>query len=125
MLILYKRECVMAVTIKLKNSVFDPGGPFYGVPTSKAVLSIESGKHESFAGKIVDVALDRGGQFALMIDWSGVSTTDNALESYMKNEIHYAAFGAELLYMVEVGLVDVIFNGATLTLAQVKAFTAP
>lgn len=115
----------MAVTIKLNSSVFAVGGICYGIPTNKAVLSIESGKHESFAGKVVDVAIDRGGQFALMIDWSGVSITDNALESYMKNEIHYAAFGAELLYMVQMGYVDVIFNGATLTLAQVKAFTAP
>lgn len=118
----------MAITIKLTDACFAPGGIFHGVPTNRAVLFVGSNRDGCYAGKLnTGTAANlsyRGGQTVLLIDWVGTDISAYTLEYYMKNQDGKTSFGAPLLDYVERGYVEVFEDGAAITAADLFNYTA-
>jgi hypothetical protein len=118
------------VSIRLNPTVFNSGGVFYGTPENRAVLTINTGRWESFAGKMpggypVTHESYRGGQYILMIDRTGTQIDDHAFEAMARtNESSISYYGIQIVNFMQRGLIIVERDGAALTVAQVKAFTA-
>ena len=118
----------MTISIKLNETIFDPGGLFYGTPKNRAVLALGVGRNDFFAGKIntgTAASLSyRGSQTNFQIGTRGTELTDNMFEYIMQNEDYVVTFGAHILDMLERELIEVFQDGAPLAIAAVKAFTA-
>lgn len=125
----------MTISIKLNETLFDPGGLFYGIPKNRAVLAIGVGRNDIFAGKIntgTAASLSyRGGQTNFQIDTRGTELTDNMFEYIMQNETYVVTFGAHILDMLERELISVFQDGVLLAdgsvpagITAVKTFTA-
>lgn len=119
----------MTISVKLDPTVFDPGGVFEGTPHSRAVVHIGSGRNDLFMGKLPGPhppgSLSwRGGQTYLQIGYAGSQFDDQQFE-YIMQESHYrASVGAQLLYLLQRGIILVEKDGVTQTVTDVFTFTA-
>lgn len=118
------------ISIRLNPAVFSPGGFFYGVDTSRAVLTIGTGKAENYAGVIkpafpLGSLSYRGGQFGLFIDSTGTQLSDYSFEVMIKNTVSSLAYGLQIVDFVDRNLIIVEQNGVALTSSQIRAFVAP
>lgn len=118
------------IRIRLNPTLFNPGGLFYAVPKSRAVLTVMTGKPEGYLGqRPVPYGLGspsyRGGQNALLVDASGTEMSDYMLEHHMVPSGNSRnSFGQIILDFVERALIIVEKNGTPLTAAQLNSFTA-
>ena len=67
----------------------------------------------------------RGGQNVLMISTVGTDIGDIMLETLINNEIYRAAYGAQLIDMVERGYVEVRQDGSLISATALRTYTAP
>lgn len=124
----------MTVNVKLngdpvaKTGVFAAGGLFAGVPASRAVLTLGSGRDDRYLGKInmnpASSLSYRGGQTSLMVDSRGTEFSDYTFESIMQESLYRATYGVQILDFVERGLIEVYQDQLLLTPAQIATFTA-
>jgi len=112
----------MSIQIKLHDDLFATGGHFFeqGVPKNKAKIVIGTGRNDLPTG-----ITSPGNQTGLLISKSGAYMEDLALEQIMQNQQYRGAYGNQIIWFVQKGLIEVIQNGTTtLTDTALNAFTA-
>jgi len=120
----------MTVSIRLNQTVFDPGGIFFGVQRNRSVLCVGSGKPEAYIGKIAQTydaghLSWRGSQFTLNIDWVGTNINDINFELLVKDNPRVQAdFLGQIIDFMFRGYIIVERDGTALTPTQVKNFVA-
>jgi hypothetical protein len=117
------------ITIKLSSTVFDPGGLFEGVPRSKAMLHIGTGKQEqyAYAKDAYPTGNLRHKDYAnsLIIDVNGLTMTDTMFETVMdEGGYTFSSFGVQVLEYQQQGLIQVYQGSTLLGTADIKNYTA-
>ena len=119
----------MTVAIKLKDSVFDPGGRFEGIPRNRAKLMLGGFNngyvlHKLNPGSAANLSYN-GGNKELTIGTSPLEVSDYTLELLVSADYGWgqAAFG--IIQMVEQGLVEVTEDGVPITATALRTYTAP
>lgn len=117
------------IKIRLKETMFEPGGLFHGTLPSRAVLHIGTGKQEIYLAKLEQVFGSshpsfRGNQNAFLIDTTGTEISDDTLGFIMQNIEYQTAIGSQLLDYVNRDFIVVEQDGSALSAAALKAFGA-
>jgi hypothetical protein len=117
------------IKIRLNPTIFNPGGKFYGIDQSRAILSLSTGKPEGYTGIAnapygLESKSWRGSSHFLAVDATGVEMSDLSLEYHMTNSSSRNSYGQIIIDMLERGLIIVEKDGVPLTPAALNTFTA-
>ena len=117
------------INVQLTPAMFTPGGLFYGVDRSRAILAIGAARNDLVIGKRnsgdIGAFSYRGFQNGIFIDARGTEFEDIMLETIIKNDDYRATYGAQLIDFVERGYIQVFQDGAIITATALRTYTAP
>ena len=117
------------INVQLTPAMFDPGGLFYGVDRSRAVLVIGAARNDLVIGKRnsgdIGAFSYRGFENGIFIDARGTEFEDIMLETIVSNMGYRATYGAQLIDFVERGYVQVYQDGTLITATALRTYTAP
>ncbi len=111
------------------EGTFDKGSPFYGINPKKAIVSISTGKIAEGWVKILSSGRSdpdgvKDGTSSLKVGRTGLEMTDVQFHYIINSSESFMTFGVQIVSLVEMGHIEVLQNGAPLTVAQIRAFTA-
>lgn len=117
------------INVQLTATMFNPGGLFYGVDKSRAILTFGAARNDLVIGKRNSGNIGsfsyRGFQLGFFVDSRGTEIEDIMLETIIKNEDYRATYGAQLIDFVERGYLQVFQDGVPLTATTLRTYTAP
>jgi len=116
------------INIRLKDSIFDLGKPFYNTQRNRASILIGAGRNDLPVAKKNNYPLSSldyyGFQTGLYITARGTEIDDEMLETLVKDSIYRASYGVQIIDLAQKDYIEIAHDGVLLTADQIIHFTA-